>query len=132
MAIKRREKQGPSGSTNLLNRKAWLDHALGVLRDEGIAGVRVERLARDLGVTKGSFYWHFVDRAELLESMLKYWADEFTLEIIEDLKIQVDDPSERLHTVMKAVDEQELGRFDLAIRAWADHDPTAAAAVKRE
>ena len=131
MSIKKRKKPGRRGRNKILSRKAWLDLALRILGEEGLAGVRVERLARDLGVTKGSFYWHFVDRADLLENMLKYWADEFTGNLIEYLEAQVGDPAERLRMVMTTVDEQKLGQFDLAIRAWADHDPLAAAVVRR-
>ena len=61
-----------------LSRDAWLQHALEVLRAEGISGVRVERLARDLKVTKGSFYWHFEDRSDLLENILEYWDGRYT------------------------------------------------------
>ena len=53
-----------------LNRTDWLDAALTSLVRGGIEGVRVERLARDLGVTKGSFYWHFEDRPDLLRGLL--------------------------------------------------------------
>ena len=48
----------------------------------GIVRVRVERLARDLGVAKSGFYWHFRDRADLLKQMLRYWSDEFTEAVV--------------------------------------------------
>ena len=59
------------GSERQLNRNAWLEQALHVLREEGIQGVRIERLARDLGVTKGSFYWHFDNLDDLRQSILE-------------------------------------------------------------
>ena len=46
------------------------------LLHRGADGVRVEVLARELGVTKGSFYWHFRDRADLLEALLVEWEEE--------------------------------------------------------
>ena len=45
------------------------------LAEHGVESVRVEVLARDLGVSKGSFYWHFRDRGELLEKLLARWED---------------------------------------------------------
>ena len=48
------------------SKQAWLDAAYATFRSEGLAAVRVEPLARSLGATKGSFYWHFHDRAELV------------------------------------------------------------------
>ena len=56
----------------------WQELALKVLASEGVQGVRVERLARDLGIAKAGFYWHFRDRRDLLQSILAYWANEFT------------------------------------------------------
>ena len=57
-----------------LNRGAWLREALEVLRESGIDHVKVEPLAKRLGVTKGSFYWHFKDRADLLRALPEHWA----------------------------------------------------------
>ena len=51
---------------------------LDALRKGGVAAVRVERLAGDVGVTKGSFYHHFRDRGALLDALLDYWAREMT------------------------------------------------------
>ena len=58
-----------------LDAGAWTDAALEALAGGGIAAVRVEPLAKTLGVTKGSFYWHFADRRALLDAMLARWAD---------------------------------------------------------
>ncbi|MCM0022150.1 MAG: TetR/AcrR family transcriptional regulator [Tagaea sp.] len=53
----------------------WIDAALDALARAGEAGVRVEVLARRLGVTKGSFYWHFKDREALLDAAVAAWAE---------------------------------------------------------
>src|SRR5215471_10025288 len=60
-------------------RADWLKAARLALLHRGVAGVRVERLARDLEVTKGSCYWHFRDRAALLETLLCAWEEETRL-----------------------------------------------------
>jgi AcrR family transcriptional regulator len=57
-----------------LDEAAWIAAAFEALAAEGIAGVRVERLAASLGVTKGSFYWHFKDRETLVAALLERWA----------------------------------------------------------
>lgn len=54
----------------------WIEAGFGRLSREGIDAVRVEMLARDLGVSKGSFYWHFRDRDDLLGGMLARWEEE--------------------------------------------------------
>ena len=59
-------------------RAQWLSAGLEALRKGGVAAVRVERLAADVGVTKGSFYHHFRDRGALLDEVLEYWAREMT------------------------------------------------------
>lgn len=63
----------PAGSKRL-DAAAWIAAALEALAAEGMAGVRVERLAASLGVTKGSFYWHFKDREALVAAVLAQWA----------------------------------------------------------
>jgi AcrR family transcriptional regulator len=57
-----------------LDETAWIEAALATLAHDGVSGVRVERLAAALGVTKGSFYWHFKDREDLLQRTLDAWA----------------------------------------------------------
>ena len=64
------------------SRASWITAALEVLASEGIGRVRVEPLAKKLGVTKGSFYWHFDDRPALHAAMLAQWQETQTLGII--------------------------------------------------
>ncbi len=73
----------------------WEIAALDLLAEQGVAAVAVEPLARRLGVTKGSFYWHFASRDELLEATLRRWeeADADTLTGQVD---RIADPRERL------------------------------------
>jgi AcrR family transcriptional regulator len=96
--------------------------------------VRVEPLARLLKVTKGSFYWHFKDRADLLRAMLVAWRRQATLKIIERIERTHKAPLERLSQL---IDLPVLGKnsprgasLELAIRLWAKSDPQAAEAIK--
>ena len=66
-----------------LNRNYWLAQALDVLAKQGIAEVRVERLAKKIGVTNGGFYWQFKNHRDLLKGLLAYWAAELTGTIVE-------------------------------------------------
>ena len=58
-----------------LDRENWIDGAIDVLAREGLSGLRIEVLAKRYGVTKGSFYWHFKDRQDLLTAMLSHWKE---------------------------------------------------------
>ena len=113
-----------------VSKAEWLARALEVLADEGIQGIRVERLARDLGIAKAGFYWHFRDRRDLLRNMLDYWKDEFTTVVTGNIDLQAGDAKRRLDKTTTMIVEHDLAKYDLAIRAWATHDPEAAKAVK--
>lgn len=107
----------------------WFQAALQVLGDEGVSGVRVERLARDLGVTKGGFYWHFMDRQDLLMQLLDYWAHEYTAVVTENVELRMLDPKTRLLRIAEIVLEHDLGGFDLSFWAWAADDREVARRV---
>ena len=100
-----------------LTREDWLAKALDVLAEDGIAAVRIEPLADALAVTKGSFYWHFTDRDELLACLLA--ADHSG------------DPSRELLTLLELVTTLDENRYDASVRAWARCDPRAAAHLER-
>ena len=113
-----------------VSKAEWLAQALEVLAAEGVQGVRVERLARDLGIAKAGFYWHFRDRRDLLQSLLDYWTHEFTAVVTENPELLEGDPQKRLYKTMLMILEHDLTKYDLAIRGWAANDPTAAKAVR--
>ncbi|HEX6711380.1 MAG TPA: helix-turn-helix domain-containing protein [Rubrobacter sp.] len=73
----------------------WVKAARAVMAERGIEAVAIESLARRLGVTKGSFYWHFKDRGALLEAMLEHWEEESTEARISASR-RISDPKERL------------------------------------
>lgn len=65
-------------SSSSLGREAWIAAGLAALSSGGVEAVRVEVLARALHVTKGSFYWHFADRRELLDAIVAHWETTTT------------------------------------------------------
>ena len=115
-------------------RSQWLSAGLDALRKGGVGAVRVERLAADVGVTKGSFYHHFRDRGALLEALLEFWSREMTDAEFERIQGLRDGESgrelrARLLALAEDVLEKGMGRYDPALRAWARADPKVAAAV---
>ena len=110
-------------------RAQWLTAGLDALRKGGVAAVRVERLAADVGVTKGSFYHHFRDRGALLEALLEFWSREMTDAEFERIQTLRAGLAARLLALAEDVLEKGMGRYDPAIRAWARNDRKVAAAV---
>jgi len=78
-----------------LKAEDWVEAARSAMAEGGIDAVAVEPLARRLGVTKGSFYWHFKDRKALIEAMLERWEQESTEARITASR-RISDPRERL------------------------------------
>jgi AcrR family transcriptional regulator len=73
----------------------WVDAAYRRFNEGGLAAVRVEAVARDLGATKGSFYWHFADRAALVHAVMERWERSET-DVVIELVERAGTPEERL------------------------------------
>ncbi len=73
----------------------WEQAALDLIEEQGVAAISVELLARRLGVTKGSFYWHFASRDALVEAALKRW-EQFDTDAVVAQVDRISDPRERL------------------------------------
>jgi AcrR family transcriptional regulator len=84
-----------------LSRDDWTRAALAALATDGLAGVAVEPLARRLGASKGSFYWHFRDRSALIAATLELWERRDTTEVIAALET-TPDPRERLRQLARS------------------------------
>lgn len=109
----------------------WLTLALDTLDNQGIHKVNVEYLARKLGVTKGSFYWHFTNRGTFIKAMLDYWADNLTTDVIERSGQGAYNAKEKLYNLMVIITDEQVGRYETAIRAWATHDDMARAKLQK-
>ena len=114
-----------------LTRADWLEKALDVLVGHGVDAVRITRLADLLGVTRGSFYWHFKDRTEVLDAMVEFWDRKNTALILEAASRGPD-----LEASVLAIFEVWLTpdgfdpRLDFAIRDWARGDERLQAIVR--
>ncbi len=115
-----------------LDRDAWVLAATDVLADDGIAGLRVEVLAKRLKVTKGSFYWHFQDRRDLLMAVLQTWRDGRIRDIVKQTRAQSGRELEQIYHVIDVYSASRSRRgamIELAVRDWARRDADAAAIV---
>jgi AcrR family transcriptional regulator len=114
-----------------LTRDDWLDEAFKAVVDGGFDNVKVLSLAEKLKVTRGSFYWHFTDHADLINSLLMRWKVA-QLELDAKLKLQQSgDALKDLDLVVDAAflqagSELENLRFEQAMRALSHHNPVAA------
>jgi len=113
-------------------RTRWVDEGLQALAGGGPDAVRIDGLAKTLGVTRGGFYWHFDDRAALLEEMLDEWERISVDEAIARVERVPGDASEKLRRLFAlAAGSRDLLKIDLAVRDWARRDKAVARRLRR-
>jgi len=118
------------------DKQDWILAAFQTLGDKGVDGVKVERIAKQLGTTKGSFYWHFADRGALLVEMLDFWDQQGTRTIIEQLSEAGIPADEQLRQLGRIATETRTHGLDAiavegALRAWAGQDEKVAARISK-
>ncbi len=120
----------PGKSGQRLGREDWVGAALRALAFGGLGNLSVERLAIELGATKGSFYWHFKNRSALIDAALAEWERRDTDQLIARAS-ELDAPRERLRWLFSVVfsDARDIG-IDTALLADAE-DPAVAEALER-
>jgi len=108
-----------------VSREMWLETAKQALIKDGLHGVKIDRLAKTLGVTRGGFYHHFNNHKDLLERLLDHWSitNNFT-----PTEGNVTNPAEALHALktmmMNLVREKDFSpAFEMAVREWARINP---------
>src|SRR5664279_654243 len=106
-----------------LDATLWVDSGIEILVRQSIEKVGVERLAKKLGVTKGSFYWHFKNRAELHAAILDRWTRKATVDVNQRVDSESANPGDRLMRLLELPFWSPRAGFaadlELAIRAWA-------------
>lgn len=117
-------------ASSRLNRDDWLAAALKRC-EHGIDAVKIAPLAADMGVTTGSFYWHFKNRRELLEALLAYWESEMTDAAIAAARAFDGTPEERILYLMESVATGNRARYDLAFWSWARSDARVGRVFRR-
>jgi AcrR family transcriptional regulator len=91
-----------------LTKADWIGAAINAVEHGGIAGIAVESIATALGTTKGSFYWHFANRDELIAAVMKQWEELATNMVIASVA-EVPDPMDRLRQLLQVVFGNERG-----------------------
>src|SRR5207302_3022285 len=112
--------------------ESWIEAGFEEIARTGVEGVRVEELAKRLGVTKGGFYRRFRDRAALLEAMLRHWSEGRIAAIEKHTSLDGATARERLKALIALYSERmntEGMAVELAIRQWARSEELAANAA---
>lgn len=109
------------------NRDSWLTAAFSALAEGGVDQVRVELLAKKLKVTKGSFYWHFRDRTDLISALLDSWKQGRIAAIKEQTRLDGREPTKQLHDLLALYSggNPRGMAIELAVRDWARRAPEA-------
>lgn len=119
-------------ANNTNGHEIWIEAGLKAIGRSGIEGVRVEVLAKGLGVTKGGFYRRFKDRRALLDAILETWRRGRIALIERHTELGSDNAHDRLKSLIKFYSERsnpEGMAIELAMRQWARSDAAAAAVV---
>jgi AcrR family transcriptional regulator len=112
-------------------RSTWIEAGLAALAAGGPDAVRIEPLARALGVTRGGFYWHFDGRRALLEAMLDTWEHTSIDEVIERAERGGGSAMTKARRAGALTFSDEILPIDLAVRDWARRDPAVADRLRR-
>lgn len=109
------------GKRVTLSAADWEHEALEVIAEQGVRALAVESLARRMGITKGSFYWHFASREALLDQALRLWEEHDARNLAASLGA-INDPRERLISFFRAASRERLThRVYSALCAAGDH-----------
>ena len=114
-----------------LSREDWLEESLKILAKEGNRLITVEVLCERLGVSRGSFYWHFKDRGDFLVAVIEHWEQQSTLAIRDKVfSLQVS-PEERLLKLLEMITTYKHSGFEMPMRRWAMEEPRTLKVLQR-
>lgn len=117
-----------------MTRQDWINAARQALIAGGVEQVKVDRLAKDLGITRGSFYWFFKSREELLDELLKDWEHSNTQPLLDEIaRMPAGDATAAMQGIVSFwIDEKDFSpAYDAAMRDWARVSPQAEEVVRR-
>jgi len=112
-----------------LSAKDWLDQGLRALATNGFTALKAEPLAKAMGVSRGSFYWHFADVGAFHAAILDHWREIAAEQIISDVEAQSPDRN-ALPTLLRRVFGDRPPVLESAMRSWAAHDASVRTAVQ--
>lgn len=113
----------------------WIAAGFRALTAGGPSAIKIEAIARELKVSKGSFYWHFADVPAFKHAMLRHWAEIATANVIGEVSEASPDPREQLRRLVTIATGGRSGPYggklaEAAIRDWARYDAEAASTLK--
>jgi AcrR family transcriptional regulator len=114
-----------------VSKAQWLETAMILLSNHSISDITVEGLAKELGIAKSGFYWHFKSREELLDALLDYWVHEVSEVITNNVEVDKLEPKARLMRCAEMIHELDLTRYEVGIRQFALRDERALRTVKK-
>lgn len=112
-------------------RAAWIDAGLDALAAGGPDAVRVDLLAKALGVTRGGFYWHFANRQGFLDALLESWEHRSTDDVHDRVESEGGDARAKVRKAGLLTFSKKLLPVDLAVRDWARRDQAVARRLRR-
>jgi AcrR family transcriptional regulator len=117
-------------SNGRLSADDWIELGFKLLAEEGLAGVKIDRLCSRMGVTKGSFYWHFADLSAYMEALARRWGDVRDSARAAFSELAHLEPAERLHQMMEVLANPQQWTLERAVREWARSDRSVAQRVR--
>lgn len=121
------ERATRSNQPRKLSREQWIRRGLDAISRHGGRRLSIDELVSALGVTKGSFYWHFSGRKDFVKAVMEYWAEDFTYAVGAQVEAAGhDDPIDDLRLLMELLCEGDHPKHDIAVRAWATQEKDVA------
>jgi AcrR family transcriptional regulator len=117
-----------AGSTRL-SVDDWIERALGLLMAEGVGAIKINRLCQELGVTKGSFYWHFEDIDAFIGAIAERWCAETRLVLSGLAELEKLPPLERIRAMALRLTDERAWTVERALREWAHTDARVAQVI---
>ncbi|MEM7335320.1 MAG: TetR/AcrR family transcriptional regulator [Chloroflexota bacterium] len=112
-----------------LNKEEWLDHGLKALAQHGFTALKADTLAKSLGVSRGSFYWHFSNLAAYHEALLARWRDLTFETAVKEIESASGNIQDRLNVIINMAADSPLD-VDMAMRMWAKANARVGQAVE--
>ena len=103
----------------------WLEKALEFLEESGIASLTVNQLAKAMGTSRSSFYWHFKNRDDLIQQLLNHWSHEYTGIVTDNNALKGLDAESRLVETVEMIRRHRLTKYDLSMHTLAKVNPHA-------
>jgi AcrR family transcriptional regulator len=118
-----------AASTPRLSIDDWTERALALVMDEGVGAIKINRLCRELGVTKGSFYWHFADLDAFLAAVAEKWCAQTRLALSSLADLDALPPLERIRAMGLRLIDDRSQKVERALRDWSRDDAAVAAVI---